>query len=85
MAYLTIDTNEIQQLAMQIFGNRKITVITGSNTVLLTVAEKENVNQNAAVDKLFGMFQNTNLQSSDDFAKNKKYEKRLEEEKIEHG
>jgi hypothetical protein len=84
MAYLIIDTNEIQQLATQIFGNRKITAITGSNTVLLTVAEQKNVNQNAALDKLFGMFQNTNLQSSDDFAKNKEYEKRLEEEKFKH-
>ena len=84
MAHQTINTNEIQQLAMQIFGNRKITAITGSNTVLLTVSEQNNVNQNAAVDKLFGMFQNTNLQSSDDFAKNKKYEKRLEEEKFKY-
>ena len=84
MAHLTINTNEIQQLAMQIFGNRKITAITASNTVLLTAVERENVNQNTAVDKLFGMFQNTSLQSSDDFAKNKKYEKKLEEDKFKH-
>ena len=84
MAHLTINTNEIQQLAMQVFGNRKITAITANNTVLLTVAEQKNVNQNAAVNKLFGMFQNTSLQSSDDFAKNKKYEKKLEEEKFKY-
>ena len=82
MAQLTINTSEIQQLAMQIFGNRKVNAITGINTVLLTVEEQKNVNYNTNIEKLFGLFQNTNLQSSDDFAKSKKYEKKFEEEKF---
>jgi hypothetical protein len=82
MAHLTINTNEIQQLAMQIFGNRRITATTANNTMLLTVAEQENINQKTAVDKLYGMFKNTPLQSSDDFAKNKEYEKKLDAEKF---
>jgi len=84
MTYLTINTNEIQQLAMQIFGNRRISAITTDNTVLLTTTEHENVSRNTAVDKLFGMFQNTHLKSSDDFAKNKKNEKKIEEEKFKY-
>jgi len=76
MANVIINANEIQQIVMQIFGNRKITVTTTDNTVFLTAAKRERVNQNTAINTLCGMFKNTNLLSSDDFAKKKEYEKK---------
>ncbi|MCL2041152.1 MAG: hypothetical protein FWG84_03810 [Bacteroidales bacterium] len=82
MSYTTITVNEIQPLVLQIFGNRRITAITTDNTMVLTATEKDNVNQNTAMDKLCGMFKNTRLLSSDDFAKNKGIEKKLEERKF---
>jgi hypothetical protein len=82
MANIKINTNEIQELVLQVFGNKKISAITTNNTVLLTAIEQESVNQNTPVDKLCGMFKNTSLLSSDDFAKNKKYEKKIEEQKF---
>ena len=85
MSYTTINVNEIQPLVLQIFGNRRITAITTDNTMVLTATEKENVSQSMAIDKLCGMFKNTRLLSSDDFAKNKEVEKQLEERKFSHG
>ena len=84
MAYITVNTNEIQQLALQIFGDRRITAMTTDHTMVLTAAEKENVSQSMAIDRLCGMFKNTRLLSSDDFAKNKEVEKQLEERKFKH-
>lgn len=82
MANIIINTNEIQGLVFQIFGNRKVSAVTTSNTVLITAIEQESVYQSTPVDKLCGMFKNTSLLSSDDFAKNKKYEKKIEEQKF---
>lgn len=80
----TIHANEIQQFVMQIFGNREITAIANGNSVILTAAERENVNQSIMLNKLCGMFKNTTLLSSDDFAREKEQEKKLEEEKFKH-
>ena len=44
---------------------------------------KEN-SHNSALNKLCGMFKNTGLLSSDDFSKNKRLEKKLEEEKFKY-
>jgi hypothetical protein len=46
------------------------------------VSEKKE-QHSIALNKLCGMFKNTNLLSSDEFAKNKENEKRLEEDKLE--
>jgi hypothetical protein len=46
------------------------------------VTEKKD-HHSIALNKLCGMFKNTNLLSSDDFAKNKENEKRIEEYKYE--
>jgi hypothetical protein len=40
---------------------------------------------NAALNRLCGMFKNTSLLSSDDFSKNKELEKKIEEKKFKHG
>ena len=82
MNQITTNANEIQQLVSKIFGNKKITAIITGDTVFLTTEtknEQKKDDHNVAIDKLFGMFKNTNLLSSEDFAKNKKYEKKLEE------
>jgi len=87
MEQITTNANEIQQLVSKIFGNNEITAVITGGTVLLTAEtkdEQEKDNHNIALDNLFGMFKNTNLLSSDDFAKNKKYEKELEEEKFKY-
>ena len=87
MDQITTNANEIQQLVSKVFGSKKITAIITDNTVFLTTEAKDEQkknNHNIAINKLFGMFKNTNLLSSDDFAKNKKYEKKLEEEKFKH-
>jgi hypothetical protein len=51
----------------------------------LPVANGKKLNNSTALDRLCGMFKNTSLLSSDDFSKNKEYEKKLEEEKFKHG
>ena len=79
MANITVNANDIQQLVMQMFGNQEITAITTDNTVFLTATKRKNIIQNTAVNKLCGMFKNTNLLSSDDFSKKKEYEKKMEE------
>ena len=84
MTRVAINTNDIQQLVQQIFGNREITAVTTENTVFLTTFEQENVHQDKVLNKLCGMFKNTNLITSADFAKNKESEKKLEEEKIKY-
>jgi len=81
MSYTTVIVNEIQSLILQIFGNKRNTAITTDNTMVLTATEKENVNQSSALNRLCGMFKNTKLLSSDDFAKNKGFAKKLEERK----
>jgi hypothetical protein len=84
MAQITISANEIQQLAFQIFGDKKITAITADGAMFLTpeTGYVRGDNQRIALNKLCGMFKNTNLLSSDDFAKNKRIEKEFEERKI---
>ena len=88
MIKTAVNVNDIQQLVLQVFGSRKITAITTGNTVVLTVDTEQRLSEPkkdthaVALDKLYGMFKNTTLLSSDDFAKNKEYEKKLEEEKF---
>jgi len=84
MSHITINTMEIQPLILRFFGNREITAITKGNRMLLTAIEQKQVTQKSAIDKLCGMFKNTSLLSSDDFAKNKEYEKKLDEEKFKY-
>ena len=74
MAQMTISAGEIQQLVFQIFGNNKITATTAGNAMLLTPEVEYRVDDNyhrMALNKLCGMFKNTTLLSSDDFARNK--------------
>jgi hypothetical protein len=88
MAQITINANEIQQLVFQIFGNEKITAITASDSMFLTTGTKYSTAEQivdghrTALNKLCGMFKNTSLLSSDDFAKNKIIEKELENKKF---
>ena len=90
MFQVTINTNEVEQFVVQTFGNKKITAITAGDVVLLVadtqryLANEKRGHHSIALDRLCGMFKNTNLLSSDDFAKNKKKEKILEEEKFKH-
>jgi hypothetical protein len=84
MSLITMNANEVQQLVFQIFGNGKITANTTGNTMVITAAEKENISSKTTIDTLCGMFKNTNLLSSDDFARNKEHEKKLEEKKLNH-
>ena len=87
MNQMTISANEIQQFVMQTFGNKKITAIAAGNVVLL-VADVQTYSgeekKDTALDKLYGMFKNTSLLSSDEFAKNKRFEKEIEEKKFSH-
>jgi hypothetical protein len=88
MAQITINATEIQQLAFQIFGNKKFTAITAGDSMFLTPEVVYNTsiqkidNHHVALNKLCGMFKNTRLLSSDDFAKNKRIEKELENKKF---
>ena len=85
MTQITINTNEIQQFVMQTFGDKKITAVATENVVLLIAdtlrysSKAIKNNHDVALNKLCGMFKNTSLLSSDDFARNKEYEKRLDE------
>jgi len=87
MTQMTVNVNEIPQFLLQTFGNKKVTAITAGDVVLLVAeiqhgsdSQRKN-NHSIAIDKLCGMFKNTGLLSSDDFAKNKRIEKVLEEKK----
>jgi len=89
MAQITMNVGEIQQLVFQLFGDNKITATTAGNTVLLTPEIEYAVNEQRvdnyhrmALNKLCGMFKNTNLMSSDDFAKNKIVEKESDAKKF---
>ena len=85
MFQVTINTSEVEQFVVQTFGNKKITAITTGDVVLLVadtqryLAHEKKGHHTVALDKLCGMFKNTSLLSSDDFAKNKENEKILEE------
>jgi len=88
MVQVTINTDEIEKFVMRTFGNKKITAITTGEVVLL-IADTQHYYSNAkkethsvALNNLCGMFKNTNLLSSDDFAKNKEKEKIIEQEKF---
>jgi len=84
MFQVTMNTNEVEQFVVQTFGNKKITAITAGDVVLLVadtqryLANEKREHNSIALDRLCGMFKNTSLLSSDDFAKNKKNEKVLE-------
>ena len=82
MVQMTINTNEVEQFVTKIFGDKKITAITAGDVVILVADVQRHsgeVKKETAVDELYGMFKNTSLLSSDEFAKNKKFEKELEE------
>ena len=88
MTQITVNATEIPQFLLQTFGNKKITAIAAGDVVVLVAeiqhgsdGQRKN-NHNIAVDGLCGMFKNTSLLSSDDFAKNKRIEKELEEKKV---
>ncbi|MCL2073543.1 MAG: hypothetical protein FWH18_06470 [Marinilabiliaceae bacterium] len=77
MTQLTINSSEVEQFVLRKFGNKSLTALTTDNIMLLIdrkqysdIPKKED-----AVDKLYGMFNNTSLLSSDDFARNKIFEK----------
>jgi len=86
MAQIALNANEVQDFVLKIFGDKKITVKTVGDKIVLTehclVAQKKH-KHNMALNKLCGMFKGTNLLSSDDFAKNKTKEIELEERKFE--
>jgi len=90
MTQMTISANEIQQFVLRFFGGKRITAITAGNTVVLTSEEAQQLEEpkqnshSLALNELCGMFKNTGLLSSDDFAKNKIIEKKLEDEKFKH-
>ena len=90
MTQITVNATEIPQFLLQTFGNKKVTAITAGEVVLLVADiqhssdEQRKNNHSIAIDKLCGMFKNTSLLSSDDFAKNKRIEKALEEKKYIH-
>jgi len=79
MTNVTLNSSEIQQLVFQMFGNSNVTAISTDNFLFLTPAKNENNNPKIALNKLCGIFKNTNLLSSVDFAKNKIKEIELEE------
>jgi len=88
MTPFTLNPNEIQQFIMRTFGQREITVVSSGDVAVL-IANKQQLSENtkkeiqtSALNKLCGMFENTTLLFSEDFAKNKKYEKELEERKF---
>ena len=87
MSQITVDTHEIPQFLLQTFGNRKVTAIRAGDVVVLVAdihRSSEKNYQGIAIDQLCGMFKNTSLLTSDDFARNKKLEKELEEKKYHH-
>jgi len=85
MVEALIKANEVEQLIVPIFGNKEITAVVAGQTVILTIDAKiENKKTNkaeSAINKLYGILENTGI-SSYKFAENKKYEKELEEEKF---
>ena len=85
MTQMTINSNEIEQFVLRKFGNNNFTAISTGDIVLLinhTNKYLDSQKKNNAVDKLYGMFKDTSLLSSDDFARNKKFEKEIEEKKF---
>jgi CHASE1-domain containing sensor protein len=85
MKQSTIHTNERMQFLLQTFGDKKITAITEGNTAFLiadvqSFSKQEKIEQSIALNRLHGMFKNTTLLSSEDFADNKRTEKELEDE-----
>ncbi|GBU24778.1 hypothetical protein R83H12_01413 [Fibrobacteria bacterium R8-3-H12] len=85
MVETLIKANEVEQLIAPIFGNEEIMAVVAGQTVILTIDAKiENKKTNktaSAIDRLYGILENTEI-SSHKFAENKKYEKELEEEKF---
>jgi hypothetical protein len=59
----------------------------GQKLEIIVLPQLDNLKYNTdtdALNRLCGMFKNTNLLSSDDFSKNKEQERKLEEEKFKH-
>ena len=85
MVQTTIYANDVQQYVLQAFGNRQITAIRTGDVVLLVAGvqhSSKEQNNVATADGLYGMFKNTSLLSSDEFAKNKQFEKIIEDERL---
>ncbi|MCL2101189.1 MAG: hypothetical protein FWH22_05690 [Fibromonadales bacterium] len=80
-----IKANEVERLVTPIFGDKEIMAVVAGQTVVLTIdtefENKKQKNAKSAVDRLHGILEGTAI-SSYRFAKNKKYEIELEEEKF---
>jgi len=86
MIQKTLNTNEVHQFVMQTFGEKELTAFTTENIVLLLAdnQKQQDNKKESAIYKLYGMFKNTRLLSSEDFANNKKIEKELEGKKFQY-
>ena len=79
MATITLEYNPRTKGAVDFLNRMRESGMFTIKTPTKRKNAMENIEKETAIDKLYGMFKNTTLLSSEDFAKNKEFEKKLEE------